>query len=200
MRRERNTWQFDTRITREAQIGSELYDGTVFDRGHLVRRLDPVWGRAAARADADTFHFTNCAPQHEHFNRKSWHALEDYILNNTGVHRLKVSVFTGPVFRPEDPRHVGIRVPTEYWKVVIFRRANGTLSSTAYLHSQRNLAGVRDFEFGQFRTYQVNVSEIERLSQLSLGDLPAHDPLPGARGIGEDPAARLIRGADDLAL
>ena len=40
------------------------YIPTVFDRGHMVRRLDPVWGkeRAAVLANADTHHYTNSCP------------------------------------------------------------------------------------------------------------------------------------------
>jgi endonuclease G len=199
IKRERDRWQFDPRIDRNAQVGSELYDGTVFDRGHLVRRLDPVWGKAASQADEDTFHFTNCAPQHEHFNRREWHALEDYILKTADARDLRVSVFTGPVFRPDDPEHRGVRVPLEYWKIVAFRRANGTLSASAYLRTQRNLPGVRDLEFGAFRTYQVPLAEIERLSALGFGDLAGLDVLAGARSL-DGPTARLIRGPDDLAL
>ena len=42
----------------------------MFQRGHLVRRLDPAWGTKpqARLAEADTFHFTNCAPQVGFFN------------------------------------------------------------------------------------------------------------------------------------
>lgn len=195
--RQRDRWVFDSRIARGAQAGPELYDGTVFDRGHLVRRLDPVWGKQALRADADTFHFTNCAPQHEHFNRREWHALEDYILKNANVHDLKVSVFTGPVFAPGDPVHSGVGVPLEYWKVIAFQRENGTLSASAYLRTQRNLPGVREFAFGAFRTYQVPVAEIERLSGLRFADLAKRDVMSGVRGLGEA-GARLIQGPDDL--
>ena len=38
-------WKIDPRIPQEAQVGGgEFYVPTVFDRGHMVRRLDPVWG------------------------------------------------------------------------------------------------------------------------------------------------------------
>ncbi|MFE4229200.1 DNA/RNA non-specific endonuclease [Arthrobacter sp. NPDC056886] len=45
-------------------------DGSI--RGHLVRRASAVWGdtRAeAARANADTFHYTSAAPQAAKFNQ-----------------------------------------------------------------------------------------------------------------------------------
>src|SRR5262245_57981505 len=42
----------------------------MFQRGHLVRRLDPAWGTKdqALLGEADTFHFTNAAPQVGFFN------------------------------------------------------------------------------------------------------------------------------------
>ena len=42
----------------------------LFDHGHLTRRMDPNWGteEQAERANADTYHFTNCSPQHFRFN------------------------------------------------------------------------------------------------------------------------------------
>ena len=49
-------WKTDPRIPKAAQIdGAEFYVPTVFDRGHMVRRLDPVWGMegTARLANAD---------------------------------------------------------------------------------------------------------------------------------------------------
>jgi endonuclease G len=42
----------------------------MFQREHLVRRMDPAWGtdKQALLADADTFHWTNCSPQVGFFN------------------------------------------------------------------------------------------------------------------------------------
>jgi DNA/RNA endonuclease G (NUC1) len=59
-------WKIDPRIPKAAQVdGPEFYVPTVFDRGHMVRRLDPVWGTEgpARLANADTHHYTNSCPQ-----------------------------------------------------------------------------------------------------------------------------------------
>ena len=84
--RDRDVWYFDPRLAREDQIGPDLYERNDLDQGHLVRRADPVWGRSAATANEDTFHFTNCAPQHARLNRRTWLGLEDYILKNADNH------------------------------------------------------------------------------------------------------------------
>src|SRR5262249_47194612 len=70
--RARDRWFFDPRIDRRDQTGGGLYAGNDFDQGHLVRRLDPAWGadaNTARVANDDTFHYTNCSPQHKNFNR-----------------------------------------------------------------------------------------------------------------------------------
>src|SRR5262245_36203336 len=134
--RKNDQWIFDTRLPEDVQIGSFLYDGTPFDKGHLVRRLDPVWGETpdeALRAEADTFHYTNCSPQHEKFNRSKelWQGIENYILDNTDLFHLRVCLFNGPVFALDDPTVKDVPIPREYWKVVTIRKADGSLSATA---------------------------------------------------------------------
>lgn len=171
-----NKWYFDPRLEAEYQCGPELYRNSDFTRGHLVRRLDPAWGEAAKKANEDTFHFTNCSPQHRNLNQKTWLELEDYILNNSATFNLKVIVFTGPVFRSDDMLYRGVQIPAEFWKVVVMVKANGTLSATAYLQTQKNL--IRDFEFayGSYKTYQVSIAIVENLTGLMFGNLQSHDP------------------------
>ena len=69
-------WVTDNRIAREHQLGNEAYKSNDIDRGHMVRRLDPVWGEEAVQANADTFVYTNSALQHKDLNRREWVALE----------------------------------------------------------------------------------------------------------------------------
>lgn len=79
-----------------------------------------------------------------------------------------------------------VPIPREYWKVVTIRKADGSLSATAYLLSQAELLQemlVPDFEFGEYRTFQVLVSDIEEKTRLSFGELREHDPKRGAEGV-----------------
>ena len=171
-------WYFDPRVEKDYQSGPDLYRDNPLDRGHLVRRLDPVWGDQANTANEDTFHFTNAAPQHSNLNQRTWLDLEDYILKNADREDIKVTVFTGPVFRPDDMLYRGVyRIPAEYWKVVVVIKEDGQLSATAYMQTQKNLIVNLEFAFGEYKTYQVPVSLIEELTELDFGDLRAHDPL-----------------------
>lgn len=178
LKRDADRWYFDPRIERDDQMGPEVYAKNDLDRGHLVRRLDPVWGSQAAEANEDTFHFTNCSPQHKHLNQQTWQGLEDYILRNADVHNLRVSVFTGPVFRADDMLYRDkFQIPAEFWKVVVMVKEDGKLSATAYLQTQKNLIVDLEFAFGEYKTYQVPVTRIEALSGLDFGALRNLDPL-----------------------
>lgn len=46
-------WRLDDRIPADWQAGPDVYARNDLDRGHLVRRRDPVWGDRAAQANSD---------------------------------------------------------------------------------------------------------------------------------------------------
>src|SRR5262249_33168962 len=118
--RETDRWIRDPRIDRDAQVGGELYRATPLAKGHLVRRIDPAWGpdaQVAKVANDDTFHFTNCGPQHKVFNRglALWRGLEDFLIQRAVTDRRRVTVFTGPLFDRDgdlnpsaDPEYAGV--------------------------------------------------------------------------------------------
>lgn len=201
LKREPDKWIYDPRIDKAGQMGADIYTNNPLDLGHLVRRIDPAWGESAALAkiaNDDTFHFTNCSPQHKNLNenRQTWAGLEDYILNNAMVHDLKVAVFSGPVFGAADRLYRDVQIPNQYWKVVVMVKtagdnadgvnADGQLSATAYLLDQSQLLaelGARGFSYGDYRMFQVRVQQIEALTGLQFGELSEYDPLAGRRGL-----------------
>jgi endonuclease G len=186
VKRERDAWFFDPRIDRADQAGEEVYRANALDRGHLVRRLDPAWGsslKVAKVANDDTFHFTNCSPQHADFNQNgtTWAGLEDYILHHARNRDLRVSVVTGPVLADRDEAYRGIRLPREFWKVVAMVKDDGLLSVTAYLLSQaellRDVLEEEEFSYGDYNNFQVPLSRIEEKTGLGFGGLHRFDPL-----------------------
>jgi endonuclease G, mitochondrial len=185
LERTNDVWYYDPRIEREFQYGPELYSNNDLDRGHLVRRLDPVWGNNFKDANEDTFHFSNCSPQHKNLNQKTWLDLEDYILRNADVHDLKVNVFTGPIFNQNDLIYRGkYLIPSEFWKVVtIVKNDDNAISSTAYLQTQKQLIENLKFVFGEYKTYQVRITKIESLTGLDFGNLRNFDPLSKIKDI-----------------
>ena len=192
IRRGEDRWVIDSRIDEEHQVDNVLYKGrhNDFDRGHLVRRLDPVWDDrdTATQAMEDTFHYTNAAPQHRKLNRRIWLKLEDHILEHTDDKDLKISVLAGPIFGPNDPVHrpTNLPVPRAFWKVIASvgrrgRRRRG-LQVQAFILPQDHLIDHNDLEaatgipseaiFGTgFETSQVTVAELERLTGLDFQNL-----------------------------
>jgi DNA/RNA endonuclease G (NUC1)/phospholipase C len=199
LKRERDHWIFDPRIAEDEQAGPEVYSENDLDLGHLVRRLDPAWGESIAIAkqgNDDTFHYTNCTPQHKDFNRNktSWAGIEDYILEHAENLHFKVNVFTGPVLDAQDEPYREILLPRQFWKLVAMVKQDRTLSATAYLLSQEALIkhpGVvpTEFTYGAYRTYQVPVPRVEELTQLSFDPLAAVDPLGRLGAAAAEPAA-----------
>ncbi len=179
-KRDPDKWFFDPRIDQALQIGNPLYKGSVFDRGHLVRRLDPAWGRTervAKVANDDTFHFTNCSPQHKRFNegKNLWAGLEDYLLNKASGERKRMVVFTGPVFAKNDPTYNGVAIPRQFWKVAVVVRPNGKLAALGFVVSQADLIApvVDEAAIDIARTFQVPISSLEEQTGLDFGKLGA---------------------------
>ncbi|WUD70312.1 DNA/RNA non-specific endonuclease [Streptomyces sp. NBC_00510] len=194
-----DNWRFDPRLPESQQAGHAVYKDNPLDKGHLVRRLDPVWGQApeATVANGDTFHYTNAAPQMDIFNqgKELWQGLENFLLDHAGQFDRKLTVFTGAVLEDSDPPYRGIQVPLRFWKVAGFLQ-DGDLASTAYVLDQSpdlsKDAAARALDeaaragdpppLGAFRTFQVPVADVADITGLDLGPLPAADRLPaGAR-------------------
>ncbi|WP_172650087.1 DNA/RNA non-specific endonuclease [Rhodococcus opacus] len=183
-RRDSDRWILDPRLPADQQTGEDVYRDNPLDRGHLVRRLDPAWGPLAKAANDDTFHFTNCTPQHHSFNagKTLWLGLEDYVLKNADNADLAVSVVTGPVLAPDDPEYRGVALPRQFWKMVAMVKQDGGLSVTGYLLSQAALLdefaeGEEAFSYGAYRTFQLPVRRIAQLTGLVLDPYIAADPL-----------------------
>ncbi len=163
-------WYYDPRIAETEQIGEDLYARNALDRGHLVRRLDPAWGGAAEalKANNDTFHFTNCSPQHAQFNQndETWQGIENFLLGQATEERKRLTIFTGPVLAEGDPLYRGVRLPLHFWKIAAVVKADGALSVSAYLLDQKELVeGLERFEPD---TFQVTVEEIVERTGLDF--------------------------------
>jgi len=143
---EADRWVDDSRIDSRYVTGQAFYSeySRWFDRGHLTRRSDPTWGTAAeaVRANKDTFHFTNCSPQHFRFNQslQYWQGVERYILESGVLEsKRKISVLTGPVLNEQWRQYAEWQVPLMFWKVVLRIGKAGQPQATALLVSQADL-------------------------------------------------------------
>jgi endonuclease G len=197
-------WVADPRIEKVLQAGNEFYTGNPLDRGHLVRRADAGWGATAeeaARASDDTFHFTNCTPQHEIFNQASkasqedlllWGNIEAHIARHAAADNDRLSIINGPVFRSTDRFHRGLTIPREFWKIVVYTKQGGALGAAAFIFSQEGLITdlpLEEFRVGPYRPFQITIRDVEARTKLEFGKLREADPLDRA-GLEAKPGAR----------
>lgn len=186
-------WYYDRRLDESDQAGSDLYGGNDLDRGHLTRRDDAAWGNTRKEArlgNDDTFHWTNCAPQHLVFNQSTkaaeqglelWGNLENHVSAQLARGLDRLSVFNGPVFRASDRSYRGVQLPQEYWKLVAYKGDDGKAHALAFKLSQAELLDEipeeLTFDPGNFGVFQIKVRDLETLTRLDFGDLYKGDPL-----------------------
>ena len=201
-------WRLDPRLGEDQQTGERVYARNDIDRGHLVRRASAVWGETreeAARANEDTFHYTNAAPQAATFNQGLglWLGLETYLQDNAADNGRRLVVFTGPIFSDTDPAYRGVHIPLRYFKVAVFLH-HGDLAATGYIVDQTpELANLPDVPrpgaideappLGPFRTFQVPIRDIAALTGLNLDQLVAADRMPIARALTTAPVTSTWR-------
>jgi len=99
--------------------------GSGFDRGHLSPAADNVCNGPVIMAES--FYFTNMAPQYPGLNRGQWKALEEHIRKLALTHD-SVFVQAGCVGVRQQIKRVA--VPTHCWKIVEVR---ATKEVTAYV-------------------------------------------------------------------
>lgn len=219
-RDKKDEWFYDPRVEPEEalQAGEALYAGNPLDRGHLVRRADAGWGQTkkeAKLANDDTFHFTNCSPQHAITNQgqvseappglKLWGKLEDHIASQGKKNKRKLCIFNGPVFRSSDDEYRDIKIPKEFWKVVVFADDAGQPAAAAFVLTQAELIEdlEEEFEIGEYKAVQVRLKDLESKIKLDFGTVSGWDVLeqPGAEEhfTGESTAV-VLESVEDMVL
>jgi endonuclease G len=212
---EGESWYDDERIEREFFVPQSFYSdwSTYFDRGHLTRRTDPTWGSEteAVRANADTYHRTNCSPQHFRFNQsvKYWQGVERYILE-WGVLKSKrrVTVLTGPLLDNNWKEYGDLKVPMQYWKVVLRVGKDAKPQASALLVNQESLLKEKrvplkpggDGSQPDVAEFRVSVAFLEVQTGLDFSSFRAYDTYkkPGAEGGAEAAPTNPISDWSDL--
>lgn len=217
------TWQLDPRVPAQFQIDNTLYEGTKFDRGHIAKREDLLWGgkQPAKRANDDSFCYTNATPQHEMFNRLApalWKSLEDEIFRQVDVTNLRIALIGGPIFAKNDraftpsaapPGFKPVLIPKEFFKIVAYRdNADNGIKVLAFRLSQANLIKGKlealtpeALDLSNFEMYQVKVTNIETATGLSMPAFRRFDKKVVPEGLDAEalaPPVRPIRSFADI--
>jgi endonuclease G, mitochondrial len=95
-----------------------------------------------------------------------WGHVEDGVFEDTDVENLKVSVLGGPVFRDDDREFRKIKLPQEFWRVIVFIE-NQKVKSKGFLLTQ-SLDELEPFDLDEFKVFQVALTEIEARCELSF--------------------------------
>ncbi|WP_295639113.1 DNA/RNA non-specific endonuclease [Novosphingobium sp.] len=179
-------WIGDPRIPARFQLADADVYGPAgqIDRGHIVRREDSAWGDTPTEtefANSDTFHWTNCTPQHAAFNRSQpgkrwdgvnglWGGFENHVQKNLQTGDTRACILAGPVLAADDPSQdfgTGpVQVPLVFWKVVVVGNLDSegarSLRSYGFLLSQKDVVDRFGVEFaaGEFARFQVSLATI----------------------------------------
>ena len=197
-------WRRDGRVDENFQADGSFYkrveDGPVhFSRGHLVRRVDPCWGTDAEvkLAEKHTFHYTNAAPQVQHYNDVEWGNLEDYLLDRAQTVEQKMTVFTGPVFRSTDPffrkknPERRWQIPVSFWKLAVLQKLEEEVAVAAFvigqldylrpLYEKRVFTKLTPYSDAELksRKIQTTVEVIEALTGFDFSPVKQADTFAG---------------------
>lgn len=199
-------WLRDHRIERDIQLRDKWYASSNFDKGHMSRWEDANWDEGknkeiANRNGVFTCFYTNACPQVKDLNRAGglWGKLENAILRD-GVlkeqgKQARVTVFNGPIHRKKDKPFRGVKVPLEFYKIILWLNDDNKLNATGFILSQKDL--VRDIDWAdkeelepeeidllesididqveKFKEYQCKIEVLSKLTQLNFKHLYKYD-------------------------
>ncbi|MES1216483.1 MAG: DNA/RNA non-specific endonuclease, partial [Bacteroidota bacterium] len=174
-------WRLDPRIPAKFQVTDpDFYvPATKVDRGHIVRRDDNCWGTSEnliAYANADSYHWTNCTPQHEAFNRDAfgfhglWGRLENQVQSQIKFVDNKAIHFAGPVLNndsdPEKDYGTGaVQYPLRFWKIMLVNDQDSGLSAYGFILDQSDVINQFGLEVKlDFSSFQAQQATIQRIT------------------------------------
>jgi endonuclease G len=216
---EGDTWFKDPRVSASFYLDQSFYGAwsAYFDRGHLTRRTDPTWGsqEEVERANADTFHFTNCSPQHFRFNESAvyWQGLERYVLENGALELQeppRLVVMQGPIFDDAiDMWADDVQIPSSFFKIAAWKskgklKAVGLVCDQLKLLSEArhgSLGKPRDLPSIDVNHWRVGIPSIETRTGLDFGQqIRAADTIAQAEQPAVGEARVLVRRFEDIVL
>ena len=133
---------------------TSLYEGTNFDRGHMVAAEDS----ATDEQMHDTFLLTNVVPQDPTLNRGKWKQIEAKVRAAAIASPSVTWIVTIPVYKANPPVMANrIPIPSGMWKISI----NGT-TEKFYFADNKAIATVAPFTKVDWHTLVKNQSNILR--------------------------------------
>ena len=215
----KDNWLRDKRIDIDVQLTDKIYALSNFDKGHMSRFEDANWDNTEADALRNgiyTCFYTNACPQVPTLNRTGfWGKLEKAILEK-GVKKqegkeARMTVFNGPIFNDDkDKVFRGVKIPMEFFKIILWLDDAGKLKATAFKLSQEFL--LKDINFNEsmsieeealdidknikFESFQCSIKSLSKLTKIDFKHLEQFDTFKAIAGGNEN----LLADEESLAL
>jgi len=192
-------WRPDPRVPADLQLKDEdVYGpGKKIDRGHIVRREDNCWGAVGIQTDyanSDTYHWTNCTPQHEAFNQENptnraqrslyaddgqkgiWGQFESAVADEIEAGGGRAILFAGPVLKDffASIKMDGneLHIPKKFWKVVVVPdgpKKKPKLLAYGYVFSQVDVQkkygfGFEGLELPRFSKNRIKLADLSAMT------------------------------------
>ena len=168
-------------------------------RGQELTRVESETALEEVYSNSDSFHWPNCTPQHEQFNRAKfgfnglWGDLENHIAKQAKNSGNRLCIFAAPILDDEnDIEHDfgggKMLVPRRFWKVVLVAEDantdNPTLSAYGFILDQSDAIdeyGLEKFSAGKFSIYQHTLKDISKTARVIFDEkVLAADAMAGA--------------------
>ncbi|NTE68096.1 DNA/RNA non-specific endonuclease, partial [Agrobacterium tumefaciens] len=134
--------------------------------------------------------YTNAVPKEHSADNEIWENLEDFILSRDDNSSRRVSMLTGPILRQDDPFYHGVQAPSSFWKIMIYKRADGSLSVSGFIVEFAPSSAENDHVF------QCSVAMIEKLTNLNFGNLHSLDKMSSIEPTSRSLMRSLLREQD----
>ena len=148
------SFKADPALPLDIQGTSKDYEGSGYDRGHIVPYEDINDDEQAAR---ESFYFSNAVPQPYQFNRGIWKSLEMGVRSVGGGRDL--FVVAGPIF-PKYPKYLtSIPIPDAMFKIIV-----DPVRKTSMTYIIPNTSTVKT---SQLPTFVTTLAEVTRLTGIN---------------------------------
>jgi endonuclease G len=144
-----NNFRADIRLPRGFRAGLKAYEGSGYDRGHLVGSANQD---ELEIQNSETFLLSNMSPQKPDLNRRMWRKLEEAVRTlNAQSNILETYVLTAPVFYfnqkietigdENDKYGIDVPVPHAFVKSVLAEDKRGRLKLWTFEMKNKRLTG-----------------------------------------------------------
>ncbi|MBT3233123.1 MAG: DNA/RNA endonuclease G [Calditrichaeota bacterium] len=166
----KNPFRADYRIPEMFRADLIDYEGSGFDRGHLVASADK---EETELQNSETFLLSNMSPQKPEFNQGIWKNLESEVRElNDHKKVFETYVICGPLFNfaeavqvigADDSNKVSIPIPHAYFKSILTERNTGTIYMWSFIMPNKE-------SDEPLSSFLVPTEKVERFAGIKLWD------------------------------